>query len=277
MPGASMHIVATLSSLLVCWPLFLAAQTNPAASKDDGPALKFEVVSIKRNTTTLNGNRSINRAPGGDLNATNATLRLLLRIAYDVRDYQIANAPGWAGSDGFDIVGKVDRSEGKPEGADWSPANVARLASRMRTMLMERFGLAAHKETREGPVFNLVIAKGGPKLAASTGDGPPESSFNLTRLKCKNITIQDFATMLLQSRMERTVLDKTGLTGKYDFQMDFAPDVTASNGADVNTSGLPAAPSFVTALQEQLGLRLESARGPVETLVIDQVQPPTGN
>src|SRR6185312_7165647 len=101
--------------------------------------------------------------------------------------------------------------------------------------------------------------------------------FNLTRLKCKNITIQDFATMLLQSRMERTVLDKTGLTGKYDFQMDFAPDVTASNGADVNTSGLPAAPSFVTALQEQLGLRLESARGPVETLVIDQVQPPTGN
>src|SRR6185312_17070237 len=116
MPGASMHTATTVTSLLLCWPLFLTAQTDPAPSK-------FEVVSMKRNTTTLNGNRSINRAPGGDLNATNVTLRLLLRLAYDVSDYQIANAPGWAGSDGFDIAGKVERSGAKPEGADWSPSN----------------------------------------------------------------------------------------------------------------------------------------------------------
>lgn len=118
-------------------------------------------------------------------------------------------------------------------------------------------------------MFNLVAAKGGPKLTPTQTEGPPQFSFNNTRVTCKRITMKQFADMVLSSRMGRPVADKTGVSGAYDVQMAFAPDPFDPGGAPAGSD--LGGPSFSTALQEQLGLRLETSKGPTAFLVVDKV------
>jgi uncharacterized protein (TIGR03435 family) len=242
------------------------------------PKLSFEVASIKPNAS-LSGNRSINRAPGGALNATNVTFRMLMSLAYDVRDYQILNSPAWTGTEGYDIRGKVEAAEAAADGPERSPESRTRLQRRVQALLAERFGLIFHTETKEMSIYALAVAKGGPKLAETKTEIGPQISANPTHLTCKKVTMKTFAEVALQNRMGRKVIDKTGLSGEYDFTMEFAPDEGAPNAKDGDHAepSLPGGPSFLTALQEQLGLRLEPAKGPAEFLVIDQVQRPSAN
>jgi uncharacterized protein (TIGR03435 family) len=233
----------------------------------------FEVASIKLNST-FSGNMFLSRKAGGQLEGTNVTLRMLFRYAYDVRDHEISNLPAWADTEHFDIFAKPSDEESAKEGGNTSTeAFIRNLRLRTQSLLTERFGLTLHTEMKEMQVYHLVQAKGGSKVTPTTQtpDSAPEIAMEDRRVKCRKITMQKFSDTVLASRMSRSVIDKTGLTGEFDFEMHFVPDEVVAKDPTAQAA------DFLTALQEQLGLRLEAAKGPVKILVIDKVARPSAN
>jgi bla regulator protein blaR1 len=250
----------------------------------------FEVASIKPNNS--GDNRVMFRANGGRFTVAGATVKMLIQQAYRVRDFQLSGGPAWLGSDRFDI-------EAKPENvSDMTPE---RMPLMLQNLLVERFQLKTHKETKELPIYELVVAKDGPKLksvpepprpAPGTPPGPPPSpggpmppgAFRIGRgeLMGSAIPFENFIQSL-SSMLGRTVVNKTGLTGFFDVQMHWAPDPGETGpfgpvpGVQPPPPADPAGPSIFTALQEQAGLRLESSKGPVEVLVIDSIEKPSEN
>jgi uncharacterized protein (TIGR03435 family) len=202
--------------------------------------------------------------------ASHVTVKAMVAFAYDVRDFYVSGGPGWAGGDRFDIVAKADPSATRPQ-----------IRVMMQTLLKERFNLALRHETRDATVYQLVVVKGGPKLTESSLKGGGIRF--LGRGNAEGLGSAMFGLAgYLQTLLGNVVLDKTGLTGNYDFKLTWVPDeaqagkpgaqgVAAANG--VEESG----PSIFTALQEQLGLKLEASKGPVETLVIERVEKPFEN
>lgn len=229
---------------------------------------------------------------------TNLAPRQLVLIAYGVQSYQLAGGPGWMDSDRYDIQAKAG-----------SDASVQQMEGPMlQALLEERFGLMLHRETRELPVYKLTIGKSAPKLRASTahscapwdtsapppattaGQAPPNfcgfrnpAADGLNRaLDGRAVTMAALATTLSRSytaALGRNVIDGTGITGTFDISLEWAMDAPAGARGEAG-SATPqdsAGPSIFTALQEQLGLRLEPTRGPVEVLVIDHIEKPSGN
>jgi bla regulator protein blaR1 len=255
----------------------------------------FEVASIKpdKSGTEMTMLRT---TPVGFV-ASNIALKEFIRQAYDVEDNQILGAPNWIGSARYDIEAKVSSSDTDAL-HDLSP-DQRRLM--LQPLLADRFQLKVHTEVRELPVLTLVVAKGGPKLhEAKPGDTYPNGlkGFNgqgggpgMMLMRPGQLTGQGIPlsslTRLLSQQLGSTVQDKTGLTGKYDFTLQWTPDRNASPmpGAPEPGQQGPAAaastdasgPSIFTAVQEQLGLKLESQKGPVEVLVIDHVETPSEN
>ena len=179
------------------------------------------------------------------------SLQALIRFAYGVEDYRISGGPKWIDGDQFRIVYK-------PSGPQ---ANLM-----LRTFLAERFKLAIHTETRQLPVYSLVIAKGGPRMEKAdkptgSGSGPA-----MIRGTMEMSALASYLSMTLGRR----VIDQTGLTGAYTLSLKWTPD-------DKPATGDNSPPSLVTAIQEQLGLRLEPTKGPVEILVVDHAEKPTEN
>lgn len=243
----------------LCFAACAAAQ-----GADSGP--RFEVASIKPNTTT-NHSSFTNYPPGGRLEGTNVSVKMLIALAYDIRDYQILNAPDWTATEHYDILAKPSAQDAAAEPAVDSVNPNANLRLRTRALLAERFGLSVHNETREMPIYALRLAKAGPKLQeASKTEIGPQMRWNNRQAICKKVTMKRFAEVLLSTRMERPVIDETGLTGEYDFEMNFVPDAADTTG-----------PDFQTALQDQLGLKLVGTKGPGNYLIIDAVSKPTAN
>ncbi len=231
---------------------FLLAGMAPASL---ARAQAFDVASIKPNQTGAK-NSGFRRAPAGELNATNVTLKTLIECAYDVRDYQVSGGPNWLDSDRYDILAKSESGDG-----------TAATRLRVQALLSDRFQLTLHRTSRELPVFALLVAKNGPKLRPSKDDRS-ELVTNGHHLTCQKISVASFARIFLQGQLGRSVLDKTGLEGEFDFTLDWAPDLgERKNSTEVDQ--LVDGPSLFTALQEQLGLKLEPQKGPVEILVID--------
>ena len=265
-----------------------------------GAPLAFEVAAVKQNKSGENFIR-FGMLPGGRFTADNAPFRELLRFAFQVQPFQIEGLPAWANSDRFDVTAKAEG-----EIAPTQPGQAGPIQFMMRTLLAERFGLVYHEETREMPISVLVLArpdgKLGPGLEKSTtdcqamfaarrggGPPPPPPAFG-EKLQCGFRvgpgTISGGASQMTQlaqflsQNMGRIVLDKTGLTGNYDFEITYTPDQMPNfNGQPGTPPGFPAidpnGPSLATAIQEQLGLKLDSQRGPVEMLVIESVSQPT--
>jgi bla regulator protein blaR1 len=227
----------------------------------------FEVASIK---PSRNGSADSNldSAPGGRLTATNITVRELIRMAYGVKDYQIERAPGWLESERYDIAAKSAISQ---------RTSLEEEQSQVRELLTDRFHLATHRETKQTQVYLLFVAKGGPKLAAHNDGSGSGTRKACGRLTGKRLTMDTIATVLSR-QFERDVLNRTGLPGKYDFQLDWTPD-SGPCPAPPDSDGGPAVspPSIFTAIQQELGLKLESSKGPVEFLVIDRVARPSEN
>jgi uncharacterized protein (TIGR03435 family) len=225
--------------------------------------LEFEVATIKPNNSgSRNGGTTMPAI--GRFQGTNVTLHELVARAYGIRDFQIVGGPDWINDDRFDVAGKP------PESAP--PQSQAAM---LRELLAQRFKLAVHKETREQPVYSLVIARPDGKL------GPAMSLVDCAQKPCDSTRTSETSSggtvtamgmtmealaVWASSRTDRVVIDRTGLTGNFDFQLKYTP-------ARLSTTG--DSPSIFTALQEQLGLKLESARGPVEFLVIDRAERPT--
>jgi uncharacterized protein (TIGR03435 family) len=229
----------------------------------------FEVASVKPHANAADTNMSINDPPGGRLECSNVSLKMLITYAWDVRDYQVLNMPTSAEDGRYDIEAKPSAEDAAHEPPKYSSAANELGRKRTQALLIDRFHLKLHEEQREMAVYSLVVAKGGSKLERSVTETPfPQMSWNSTSVRCKKVTMARFAKMLLASRMNRYVIDNTGLTGEYDIHMEFQPDAPSSAVAAASAPG----PTFENALEEQLGLRLVAAKGPVPFLVVDHVE-----
>ncbi|SPE40919.1 conserved hypothetical protein [Candidatus Sulfopaludibacter sp. SbA3] len=222
----------------------------------------FDAASIKPSQVAEGRGSSFLFTHGGGVQVTNGTLRGIVEMAYDVRDYQISGGPGWINADVYDIVAKS---------ASGDPAvSIPDLRKKLQTLLAERFQLKAHRETKELPVFALAVGKNGPKLTAAE---PVAGSNSGTRGECGRVTGMNATmanlTFFLSRQLGRPVVDQTGLSGTYDFQLTWTPD----NPCPAPTDG----PSLFTAVQEQIGLKLEATKGPVEIVVIDHVEKAEAN
>jgi uncharacterized protein (TIGR03435 family) len=273
----------------------------PAALKGPpvGTKLEFEVASVKQNVSGEDRTRMITQ-PGGRLIVTNALVRNLIATAFAMADPQsminarILGGPDWIGSERYDINAKAN-IEFRP-----SPDGPAReLLVMIRSLLEERFKLKAHMDTRELPIYELVIARAdrrlGPEMrkpaadcdaAIAAGIPPPRQAGEPPPCGLMGgpaRTIAGGATMQqlvgnLSNRVERLVVDKTGLAGRFAFTLAWTPDRMPTADPPPGIPPIdPNGPSLFTALQEQLGLKLEATKGPVEVLVIDSVEHPTAD
>ena len=247
----------------------------------------FEVASVKRNPSGLGRSMIENVQPSGLWHLTNVPTRALLRTAYRVHDFQIVGAPDWVQTEHYDIVAKAS-GDLRPV----SPGAPRAHFLMLRSFLIDRFTLKAHLETRDAPVFALVMARAdgkpgaglvpahddcaaivaaevkGERPASKPGERPACGLIaGPNRIAGGNQSMGQLATTLT-GPMNRLVLDRTGLSGVFHFTLDFVPD-----GSPIDAS--QNLPSLQTALQEQLGLKLEPARGPVDMLVIDSIERPT--
>ena len=260
-----------------------------------------DVASIKANKSGEPFVR-IGMAPGGRFTATNVPARQLILMAYQIQPFQIAGAPDWTTTERFDIVAK-----GSGPLAPAAPGTPGPIQAMMKSLLADRFMLVAHLEKREMPIYALVKARSdgklGSQLTASTVDcatvnagrrgGPPPAPPNFNGpapqcgmmvrpggVKAGGVPITQIIQLLSQN-VQRIVVDRTGLTGNFDIDLSWTPDQIPQARGDA-PPGAPAlppidpnGPSLFTALQEQLGLKLDSTRGPVDVLVIDKVERPT--
>lgn len=283
--------------MLAACSLAAAITSGVLAAQDPS----FEVASIKPNKS---GSGMIGiRFPGvGLFNVINMPLREMVRFAYQVQLTQIEGGPDWANSERFDIIAKA---EGRP--------TMSQVHAMMRSLLAERFALKLHNETREMPIYELVVARadkrlgtqlqpatnecrpirvpnGAPKPPPPPPGGPgPEAippGDDGVDLRCgalfgpgfitlRQFTMDRFARDLTMVA-RRVVVNRTGLEGRYDIDVEFSPEFRPAPPPGAPEIAAPPSdgPSLFTAIQEQLGLKLESARGPVEMLVIDAAQRP---
>jgi uncharacterized protein (TIGR03435 family) len=211
--------------------------------------------------------------PAGRLTTVNASLLFLIRFAYDLRDDQVLNAPGWIASTAYDIEAKARDDVPFPSG----PEGNRQIRLMTQALLGQRFKFAARHETRQEPVYRLTIAKGGVKINA-TQDKPGPITIRTGRLTGESVTIP-ILIKLLAGPAGRPIIDETGLTARYNFDLKYSPELTSGGAAPgpEATPPDPNAPSIFTAVPEQLGLRLDPSRGPVEVLVIEHVEKPSEN
>jgi uncharacterized protein (TIGR03435 family) len=217
--------------------------------------LAFEVASVKPNTSGSGSSRTSGTT--GQLTITNRSLKELIAMAYSVQDFQLAG-PEWLGSVKFDIVAKI------PAGArrDQNPAM-------MQALLAERFHLAVHRESKEMPAYALVVGKSGPKLQQVEPGGTNmnnNGNNNSRQITAERVSMAALAETLARI-VEHPVVDRTALQGVYKLKLEYAPDNAKSDGPDG-----AAGPSIYTALQEQLGLKLQTQKLPVEIVVVDRVE-----
>jgi len=264
----------------------------PAQEKDTA----FEVASVKANKSG-DGNGNLRLQPGGRVNAVNMPVRPIITFAYQLAQYQLIGGPGWLATDRYDLVAKmeqdVDPASIAPGATTPSPMQLA-----LRNLLEDRFKLRVHRETRDMDIYALVMAKPGgapgPGLKPTTQDcaaalatarrgGPPPTGKpgepfcgiqgGPGRLKFGGLPASAFA-QAFSGPAGRMVIERTGLTGGWDFELLYAVEGRGGPaGADAAPVD-PNAPSLFTAIQEQLGLRLEPTKGPVEVLVIDSIDKP---
>jgi len=254
----------------------------------------FESISIKASAP---GSRSSSISGLQKLAVKNASLRDLIRVAYQVRDFQISGGPDWIDSTHYDIDARV---KDKPAPKEW----LRTMPPMLQSLLEDRFKLKLHRETKELPVYVLTVAKGGPKFQQSKEkscttfnwirNSPPPGqiasihcgaaeltnaqlnrTLDAVGISIKGATPDAPGLMFFLSReLDHIVIDKTGLTGLFDFYLEWNRAATLDKAA---TSADPDNPPLFTALQDQLGLKLTQEKGPVEILVIDHAEKPTEN
>jgi uncharacterized protein (TIGR03435 family) len=237
---------------------------------DAAPA--FEVATIKPSKPEAQG-RGIGLR-GRNFSTLNTSLSYLITFAYGLHPRQIAGGPGWLDTDNYDLAGVPDKP-GMP--------NDKQVKMMVQKLLADRFKLIFHREKKELTVFAITIGKGGPTLTKSTADtnGVPGLGFRgLGNLVARNATMDDFASLMQTSVLDRPVVDQTGLTGRFDFTLNWTPDETQFTAMGVKVPPPPENaehPDLFTAVQQQLGLKMESTKAQVDVLVIDHVEKPSDN
>jgi uncharacterized protein (TIGR03435 family) len=266
--GPSMPLNLTKATPATAWaiaaPAVMAATANPA----------FEVATIKPSDPNRPGKLLTVR--GQEVITINTTISDLLSMAYDLHPKQIVGGPSWLESDKYDLTGKPD-VPGQP--------NVAQVKIMIQKLLADRLQLKFHREKRDLNVYVLTVGKTGKKFSKSESDpnslpglffSPPPMTLNVT-----NATMGEVASVLQINVLDKPVVDQTGLTEKYDFSLRFTPQpgqMQGLGGAPPRQTDDPdAPPDLFTAIQQQLGLKLESTKAPADVVVIDHIERPSEN
>ncbi|HEV2711117.1 MAG TPA: TIGR03435 family protein [Edaphobacter sp.] len=270
LPSKSFRIGRSVALLLplAMTPFNLSAQsqsTTQPPTATSQPPLRFEVASIRLHRFAGDEPSDRRVLPGGRFVATATTVRALIRIAFGIDSNRMSGAPGWIDNETFDINGTtVDRTEIK------TPQQLQQL---ILSLLEDRFQFKFHREQKEGPVYWLELDKPGrlgPALKPSAPDSKPNMSTNSNGLraemKASKMSMVDIAAAL-RRQAGRPVEDHTDLKGDFDLQIAWAPEETPDSTN----------PSLFTVLKEQLGLKLQPAKGTIETLVIDHIDHPSAN
>lgn len=278
-----MHRIVPAMSLVVCLALAAAAPRGVQLAAlaagvgvvrvlyaQQSADLRFDVASIKRNTSGEQGGR--NALDPGAYTGINVTVRRILALAYlPLPNAQIVGGPDWINTERYDVRARFNGTPSRPE-----------LQQMLRALLADRFRLRLHTESRATAVFALTVARSGilgPALTRSSLDcsnpaqrppataGAPSCAFQYTDglIRGRGVTLDQIASEIVAGR---TVINRTGLDGYYDVELRWAPDATPAPADD-------AAPTLATALREQLGLRLEATTLPMDHLVIDSIERPT--
>jgi len=286
-PNSVVGVIGVLAMTL--WPTL----PSPVRAQTSASPV-FEVASVKANTSD-DRRVTMQTQPGGRYTATNVTVRDVVREAYRLLPFQLTGEPDWMSRDRFDIVAKADGDVEVPFATD-PLAGPSPLQMMLRALLADRFKFVAHEDTRDLPIYALTIAKADGRLGsglrpsttecatggrAGTATAPPQAPdcglfIGPAKVTGRRIALSQLAGGLA-GIAQRTVIDRTGLSGRFDFDLTYTPDQISPEGAKVVAAGLADAngPSLFTAIQEQLGLKLEAARGPVKILVVDRVEHPT--
>lgn len=292
----------SVAAILFIESVFFEAAAFHLEAQNAAAEPHFEVASVRPNTS---GTTSMKfpLPSGGRFTVTNVNLKILVAFAYNVQGFGISGGPAWMGSDGYDVTARAEASN----------LDMNQYKSMLQALLRDRFKLAVHKEAKQAPVYALLPAKGGPKLPPSDPGGcvrsgpnlpPPRLSSPLARapgepapvtcgtfftgpssLDARSMSMAQLANTL-SIMVGRPALDKTELSGTFDIHLEFAPEGTALGNRPLNNQPEPDAagnsdasglPSIFTALQQTLGLRLESQTGTTDVLVIDHVERPDPN
>ena len=243
----------------------------PPMAADANPS--FEVATIK--PSKPDDQRKAFIVQGNQFHIINQPLTQIISFAFDVQAKQVIGLPEWADTDKFDIDGKPD-GEGAPNGKQWK--------NMIRKLLADRFKLTFHKDKKELSVYVLSVSKTGAKLTRndSSPNGLPGLFFQgLGKLNVRNALITDFTGLMQSAVLDRPVVDQTGLAGRFDFTLNWTPDDSQFGGMGAKipppTDSADAPPNLYTAIQEQIGLKLDATKAPADVMVIDHVEKPSAN
>ena len=268
-PG-KLPLTLTRATAQTAWAI--PAPPAPPKPMAANAPLVFEVATIKPSRPEAQGKAITIK--GRQFITINTSLSDLITFAYGLHARQISGAPDWVEKDKYDLTAQPE-GDGFPNERQWK--------TMLQKLLADRFKLAFHRDQRELSVYALVVGRTGPKLTKSEGDpnGLPGLFFRgLGVLPVQNATMADFAGAMQGAVLDRPVVDQTGLSGRWDFTLTWTPDEFQFQGLGVRVPPPPdnaTAPNLFTAIQEQLGLRLESTKAPAEVLVVDRVDKPTPN
>jgi uncharacterized protein (TIGR03435 family) len=270
--GSSIPLTLTRATPETEWAIPKPPPPIPPMDANASPS--FEVATIKPGKPDAPGKGF--RVMGRRFTTLNTSLSDLISFAYGVHNKQVIGAPDWAATDKFDIDAVPD-GEGAPSDKQWK--------GMVQKLLAERFQFTFHRDKRELSVYGLSVAKGGPKLTKSEGDpnGLPALFFRgkLGDLNVRNANMDDFAGLMQSAVLDRPVVNQTELVGRYDFTLNWTPDDSQFSGMGAKipppTDSADAPPNLYTAIQEQMGLKLDATKAPAEVLVIDKVEKPSAN
>ena len=286
-----------LLSFTIAFSVLSSLSTTLSVGQSQAKKPAFEVGSVKPNRSgDLRARMEIQ--PGGRFTATNVSLQMLITNAYQLFNYQIVKAPDWVEKDRWDVTAKAEEGTIRPSVAR-SIGVPSETQVLLQALIEDRFKLKTHKETRELAVYNLVVTKGSAKMKLSANQTPPTPQENAdiprpywgggiphgnvmqgpSNIHATGITVAELARSLSLA-LGRQVLDRTMLKGQFDISLEWTPDISQPMDIYDPTQPFPryaGAPSIYTAIEEGAGLRLVSAKGPVEVLVFDSVHAPTEN
>jgi bla regulator protein blaR1 len=243
---------------------------SPIASKE------FDVVSVRPSAPDEHNSFMAQRLPGGNLRLIGLPLRMIIMRAYDVKAFQLSGGPDWVRTDRWDVLAKAEGVGDRLTPAQERPM--------LQALLRDRFQLKVHIETKEMPVYGLTVERNGPRLVPNTGAARQFRSGNGSLTVNKGAMTE--LVSWLSEELGRVVVDKTGLKAEYDYTLAWTPEAgqggPESIGQPPDTRGgvtpnSSDGPSIFTALQQQLGLRLVSQKGPVEIVVLDSAEKPSEN
>jgi uncharacterized protein (TIGR03435 family) len=280
--GGSKLLLAIAGCVAVAGPLAVGIMDAPVLRGQTAFALPaFEVASIK--ASDPDSPLKVDFAPGGRLLISHGTLRFLMKIAYDVSDDQIIGGPAWLGSKRFDLQAKPDKQvPGDPAKMTKDQLVLFHEPTRLRLqrLLAERFHLELRKESKPMPIFALTMAKNGAKMRPSTSSGDPVLKGNTGGvLDATRVDMDTLARFLSEGQTGRPVVNTTALNGAFDFRLEWTPDPALNGLTDPNQppSADLSGVSIFTALQQQLGLKLDARTGSADTLVVTRAEFPSSN